>query len=241
MKCLDEALADIGRCIKQCDGHIKLMDTHEMREEIKCLYSEVFRFLGSAIKWYNSGARRKILNSLQENRADELKEHLDKIKSMCDSIKDNSHFRTQAEIRDFRLQFQHDREQQAERYNELRKGQMRLSADHAAEKGKQEREQERQKKHHRHIPHATLEDIGKCTGRLLQGVQQAWLLEDGKPIPSVSISGKHLPSLTVGASLFLLGLTVRRLTEDAEPSARIKRSNKSKGSRQALSRMSGKC
>ena len=124
MKRLDGALADISAWITSCNRHVILMNTHEMREEIKYLYSKIFLFLGSAIKWYKSGASRKILNSLKEDGADDLKEHLDKVKSVCDSIRHNSQLRSQAEARDFHLQYQHDKKQDrlvwVEQYEELK-------------------------------------------------------------------------------------------------------------------------
>ena len=230
------------------------MNTDEMHEKIKCLYSEVFLFLGSAMKWYKSGASRKILDSLKEDRADELKEHLDKIKSMCDSIRNDSQSRSRAEVRDLRLQYQHDKTQdrhdrtqdkqvQDERHEGLQNSiaQMQLLAFHAAEQGKLEREQERQNIYHDYIPRAMLEDIGKVAGRFLQDVQQTWLREEDKPNPNIPISGKRLLSLVVETSLFILGLTIRRLTEDVEPRARLKRSKKSKGLRQPSSSMDCKC
>lgn len=256
-KHLDEALAEISSLIKHCHERVELMDTREMRGFIKCLYSEVFRFLGSAIKWYKSGAMRKILNSLNQDQADEMKEYVDKIRSVCDKIRDKSQLGEHAEVKDFHLRYQHNEEHKEERNRRfqaeqhekmqeietrLMKVQIHLDADRAAKQAKLDREQKRQQMYHGQIPRATLEDMGNCAWRLLISSQQVWLNEEDKPNSSVPpILGKRLFSLKVGTGLFLLGLTTRRLTEDVEPRARMKRSSKSKGPRQASFGMNDKC
>ena len=148
-----------------------------------------------------------MLNSLKQDQADELKEHLDKIKSLCDSIRHNSQLRSQAELRDLRLQYQHDKTQdrlvQEERYEGLHNSmaQMRLNSDRAAKQGKLDREQERQEMYHDHILRAIREAIGNEVDRLLQGILRTWLNEEEKPNPNTPILGKRLLSLNVGIKL----------------------------------------
>ena len=138
-----------------------------MHKAIKYLYSQVFRFLRSAMNWYQDRALKKILNSLNQNLADDLKDQVSKIKDICDSIGKDSWFGTQAEIRDLRLRLEQ------------------------REKDTISREQQEQAMFQNQMPHAKLRDIGMSVVRALQGNQQAWLHGDDKPSPRVATSGRQ--------------------------------------------------
>ncbi|KAL8794264.1 MAG: hypothetical protein Q9195_003218 [Heterodermia aff. obscurata] len=171
-KRLDEALTDISGPISRCENHVMLMNTDDMHKAIKYLYSQIFRFFRSAIEWYQDRALKKILNSLNQNLADDLKDQVSKIKDICDSIGKDSLFGTQAEIRDLRLRFEQ------------------------REKDMISREQERQAMSQEQISHTKLHDIGMSVVQVLQGNQQAWLHGDDKPSSRVETSGLSARRLT---------------------------------------------
>lgn len=143
------------------------MNTDDMHKAIKYLYSQVFRFFRSAMRWYQERALKKILNSLNQNLADDLKDQISKIKDICDSIGKDSWFGTQAEIRDLRLRLEQ------------------------REKDTISREQQKQAMSQNQIPHAKLLDIGMSVVRALQGTQQEWLYGDDKPSSRVATSGRQ--------------------------------------------------
>ena len=143
------------------------MNTDDMHKAIKYLYSQVFRFFRFAMRWYQDRARKKILNSLNQNLADDLKDQVSKIKDICDSIGKDSWFGTQAEIRDLRLRLEQ------------------------GEKDAISREQQKQAMSQKQIPYAKLQDIGMSVVRALQGNQQAWLHGDDEPTSRVATSGKQ--------------------------------------------------
>ena len=145
---------------------MKLMNTDDMHKAIKHLYSQVFQFFRSAMRWYQDRALKKILNSLNQNLADDLKDQVSKIKDICDSIGKDSWFGTQAEIRDLRLRLE-QREKEAIF-----------------------REQQKQAMSQEQIPRAKLQDIGMSVVRALQGNQQAWLHGDDKPTSRVATYGR---------------------------------------------------
>ena len=149
----------------RCQDHVKLMNTKDMHRTIEYLYSEVFHFLRSAMKWYQDRAIKKVLNSLNQNLADDLKNQVVKIKDMCDSICKDSMFRTQAELRDLHLRFKR------------------------AEEDKIVREQQQQSMAQDQIPHAKLKELGLEIARTLQGHQRSWLHEDIEHIQRSSTSG----------------------------------------------------
>ena len=164
---LDEALTDISGPISRCENHVKLMNTDGMHKAIKNLYSHVFRFFRFAMKWYQDRARKKIVNSLSQNLADDLKEQISKIIDICDSIGKDSWFGTQAEIRDLRLRLEQ------------------------REKDTISREQQEQAMSQKQISHAKLQEIGLSVVRALQGTQRAWLHGDDEPSSSVATSGRQ--------------------------------------------------
>ena len=143
------------------------MNTDAMHKAIKYLYSQVFRFFRSAMKWYQDRALKKILNSLNQNLADDLKDQVSKIKDICDSIGKDSWFGTQAEIRELRLRLEQ------------------------REKDTISREQQEQAMSQKQISHTKLQDIGMSVVRALQGTQQAWLHGDDKPSSRVANSGRQ--------------------------------------------------
>lgn len=143
------------------------MNTDDMHKAIKYLYSQVFRFFRSAMRWYQERALKKILNSLNQNLADDLKDQISKIKDICDSIGKDSWFGTQAEIRDLRLRLEQ------------------------REKDTISREQQKQAMSQNQIPHSKLLDIGMSVVRALQGTQQAWLYGDDKPSSRAATSGRQ--------------------------------------------------
>lgn len=185
------------------------MNTDHMHKAIKYLYSQVFRFFRSAMKWYQDRALRKILNSLNQNLADDLKDQVSNIKDICDSIGKDSWFGTQAEIRDLRLRLEQ------------------------REKDRISREQQEQAMSQKQTSPAKLQDIGMSVKRALQGNSQAWLHGDDEPISRVGTSGRqsnenhHLLYLAQSD----LGLSARRLTEEVEHHPSRKRSSKPRGMR----------
>ena len=146
-----------------------LMNTKDMHEAIGYLYSHVFRFLWSAMKWYQDRASKKVLNSLKQDMADEMRDQIVKIKGICDSICKDSLFKTQAEVRDLRLHFEH-----------------------LAEQDRKARDRERQATFEDQRPPAKREAVAEDLMISLQATQKAWLHEDDKPSTKAPVSGKQL-------------------------------------------------
>lgn len=74
-----------------------------MHEAISSIYTHVFHFLHSAIRWYQARAWRKVLESLIENFSDSLKAQVAKIQKMCSLIRQENQFGSQLEIRTSRI------------------------------------------------------------------------------------------------------------------------------------------
>ncbi|KAL8775354.1 MAG: hypothetical protein Q9209_000362 [Squamulea sp. 1 TL-2023] len=100
---LDKSLSEIIGPLEVCESVVSLMGTDDLHEDISDLYRHVFCFLSSAIKWYQSRSRRKILDALTENFADSLQEQVTKIKEKCRFVYQRGAVKTQKELRDMRL------------------------------------------------------------------------------------------------------------------------------------------
>ena len=103
---LSTSLGEISEPIEDCEKVVSLMNTNDMHEAISSLYSHVFHFLYSAMKWYQACSSRRILNSLIENSSDSFKDQVSKIKEICNLIYRKGNIKSQAELRDTRLRFE---------------------------------------------------------------------------------------------------------------------------------------
>lgn len=94
-----DALGEIGELLAESEKIVVLMNHDDMHEAISALYSLVFQFLGSAMRWYQASAGKKILDSLTETFYDSLKDQISNIKRLCERIRRQGNFKTQVDIR----------------------------------------------------------------------------------------------------------------------------------------------
>jgi acyl carrier protein phosphodiesterase len=83
--------------------NVKLMNVEDMRQAIGTLYSHIFHFLKSAMKWYQSNSLKKVLNSFNESFYDKFEEQIVKIKSLSEWLQKKGNLKSRAELRDLRL------------------------------------------------------------------------------------------------------------------------------------------
>ena len=144
------------------------MSTDDMHEAISSLYSHVFHFLASAMKWYQDCTSRRIFNSLTEDFSDNLQDQVTMIEKLCDLICRRSAVKSKAEVRQVRLLLEEEAAQRALVTEELR--------------------EERRKTV---ITLARMEAFGDQLVSNLQENTQAWLHRHDGYFLEHSPSGKH--------------------------------------------------
>ena len=89
------------------------MNVVDMRQAIGNLYSHIFHFLRCAMQWFQSKSWKKVLNSLTEDFFVVFEDQITKIKNLSSGIIRKSYLKSQAELRDLRLLFTREAEQNA--------------------------------------------------------------------------------------------------------------------------------
>ena len=107
---LSTSLDEISGPVEDCGAVVNLMNTSDMHEAISSLYSRLFHFLYSAMKWYQASSARRILDSLTENSSDSFKIQISKIKEICNWICRRGLIKSQAETRDIRKELEATKE-----------------------------------------------------------------------------------------------------------------------------------
>ena len=100
---LGNSLSEISGSLKDCEEVVALMSTSDMHEAISILYSHVFHFLATAIRWYQACTSKRIFNSLTEDLSENFGAQVSKIKEMCNMICRKGTIKSQAELREVRI------------------------------------------------------------------------------------------------------------------------------------------
>ena len=147
------------------------MSTSDMHEAISSLYSHVFHFLASAMKWYQECTSRRIFNSLTEDFSDNLRDQVTKIEKLCNLICRRSAVKSKAEVRQIRLLLEESEEEAAQRaLATLARKELR----------------EEQRKNGILLEH--MEAFGQQVATNLKANTQAWLhKDDGHPLEHSSL------------------------------------------------------
>ena len=145
------------------------MSTDDMHEAISSLYSHVFHFLASAMKWYQDCTSRRIFNSLTEDFSDNLRDQVTKIEKLCKVICRRSAVKSKAEIRQVKLLLEEEAARRVLATEELR-----------------------EERHKTGIALARMVAFGEQVASSLKGNTQAWLHESNGYHLEQPSSGKHV-------------------------------------------------
>jgi len=157
---LGEALRDISDSVAESEQAVRLMNLDDMHNAISTLYAYVFQFLTSAMKWYQAGARKKILDSLTENFSDSLQGQVSRIQDACHKIRRKDYSKTQVEIRRISISGQETLVEQRKQGISIESMKQKLNV------------------------------LGESLGVNLRGTTHAWLHEEEGSPPKHHFSGK---------------------------------------------------
>ena len=164
---LSQSLSDISEPLKDCEVEVEIMNTSDMHEAISSLYTHVFHFLYSAMKWYQACTSRRIFDSLTEDSSDILKDQVVRIQHLCNRLIQKGEVKSHAEVRVMRLRQEDVAEKAA------------VAAEKAAAMAAFAREEIREEMRKQGPSNAQLEQFAETLGkRLVSGLQatlQAWL------------------------------------------------------------------
>jgi hypothetical protein len=102
LKAIPEAIVDINYALSGIDKQVWLYPTEQIKLLVQKFYTETFRFLIEAMKWYSS-AKRRLMGSFNEGLHDQLKGYLATVLQTAEHIKTEAQSGLFAEVRHLRM------------------------------------------------------------------------------------------------------------------------------------------